>query len=128
MLRALRRDRLVSGMEAYVTAVMGEAFPWRGAFDLEEVGSHGGDGGDGGAAAGAARVIDTLSGPASPLPSSHLTTPPSSLFQVVRVQASASSPVLLCSEPGHDASKQVDDLAEAQQRPMASVAMGSEEG
>lgn len=77
-------------------------------------------------------------GPASPLPflSSHHPPPPPlsllllppALFQVVRVQASASSPVLLCSEPGHDASKQVDDLAEALQRPMASVAMGSEEG
>lgn len=48
--------------------------------------------------------------------------------QVVEVQASASCPVLLCSEPGHDASKAVDGLADSLRMHLSSVAMGSEEG
>ena len=62
VIKALRKDRVVAAMEAYAAIVLGEAFPWRGVFDLEEV---------------------------------------------VRVQSTAASPLLLCSEPGHDASQKV---------------------
>ena len=40
----------------------------------------------------------------------------------------AAVPLLLCSAPGHDASGQVDALAAALNRKVASVAMGSSEG
>lgn len=37
VVRALRKDRLMAAMEAYVTQVLGQHFPWRGAFQLQEV-------------------------------------------------------------------------------------------
>ncbi len=43
-------------------------------------------------------------------------------------EASASSPVLLCSMPGFDPSYRVDDLAARTRRPYKSLAIGSAEG
>jgi dynein heavy chain 1, cytosolic len=83
VVRALRKDRVMAALENYITAVLGETFPWRGLFDLEEV---------------------------------------------VKVQSSAASPILLCSEAGHDASGRVDSLAETMRVALKAVAMGSEEG
>lgn len=37
VVRALRKDRLMAAMEAYITLVLGQHFPWRGAFQLQEV-------------------------------------------------------------------------------------------
>lgn len=50
------------------------------------------------------------------------------LEEVTLHQGSAASPLLLCSEPGHDASGKVDALADKLKKKMKSVAMGSEEG
>ncbi len=50
------------------------------------------------------------------------------LAEVVAEQGTATAPLLLCSEPGHDASQRVDALAAAEGRALQSVAMGAEEG
>jgi len=46
----------------------------------------------------------------------------------IQSESKASSPVLLCSEPGYDASGKVDALADACNMELKSVAMGSAEG
>lgn len=50
------------------------------------------------------------------------------LAEVVAEQGCATSPLLLCSEPGHDAGQRVDALAAAEGRALHSVAMGAEDG
>ena len=51
-----------------------------------------------------------------------------SLRSIVLEDSRGGSPILLCSEPGHDASSKVDALALALDRSMLAVAMGSNEG
>ena len=50
------------------------------------------------------------------------------LGTIVDKEIKASTPVLLCSAPGYDASGRVDDLAAEMSRPITSIAMGSAEG
>lgn len=50
------------------------------------------------------------------------------LGSVVDKEIKASTPVLLCSAPGYDASGRVDDLATELSKPITSIAMGSAEG
>jgi len=50
------------------------------------------------------------------------------LEEIIKSQSLAASPLLLCSEPGYDASSMVDRLAVTMHTSLASVAMGSEEG
>lgn len=50
------------------------------------------------------------------------------LGAVVDKEIKASTPVLLCSAPGYDASGRVDDLAAELNKPITSIAMGSAEG
>lgn len=50
------------------------------------------------------------------------------LGAIVDKEIRASTPVLLCSAPGYDASGRVDDLAAELHKPMTSIAMGSAEG
>ncbi|CAM9242548.1 unnamed protein product, partial [Chrysoparadoxa australica] len=49
-------------------------------------------------------------------------------IEPVKRTVKAATPILICSEPGHDASWKVDALAEGSGKSMASVAMGSAEG
>jgi dynein heavy chain 1, cytosolic len=53
---------------------------------------------------------------------------PLDLEAVACASGPARGPILLCSEPGHDASWRVDALARERSAAMASVAMGSAEG
>lgn len=50
------------------------------------------------------------------------------LGAIVEKEIKASTPVLLCSAPGYDASGRVDDLATELSKPITSIAMGSTEG
>ncbi|XP_033735277.1 cytoplasmic dynein 1 heavy chain 1-like isoform X2 [Pecten maximus] len=50
------------------------------------------------------------------------------LADIVEVQIKASTPVLMCSVPGYDASGRVDDLATELSKQITSIAMGSAEG
>lgn len=50
------------------------------------------------------------------------------LGQIVDKEIKASTPVLLCSAPGYDASGRVDDLAAELSKQITSIAMGSAEG
>lgn len=50
------------------------------------------------------------------------------LGAIVEKEIKASTPILLCSAPGYDASGRVDDLAELSKKPITSIAMGSSEG
>ena len=50
------------------------------------------------------------------------------LGAIVEKEIRASTPVLLCSAPGYDASGRVDDLAAELNKPITSIAMGSAEG
>ena len=50
------------------------------------------------------------------------------LKQMVERDSKSTSPIMLCSEAGQDASAKVDALAVALNRPILSVAMGSSEG
>ena len=50
------------------------------------------------------------------------------MAQVVETQIDPSSPVLMCSVPGYDASSRVDDLAAELGKPLTSIAIGSAEG
>jgi dynein heavy chain 1 len=50
------------------------------------------------------------------------------LGTIVDKEIKASTPVLLCSAPGYDASGRVDDLAAELNKPITSIAMGSAEG
>jgi dynein heavy chain 1 len=47
---------------------------------------------------------------------------------VVENQVSPSTPLLMCSVPGYDASSRVDDLAAEMNKPVTSIAIGSAEG
>lgn len=47
---------------------------------------------------------------------------------IVEKEVKASSPVLMCSVPGYDASGRVDDLAAELDKPLTSIAIGSSEG
>lgn len=50
------------------------------------------------------------------------------LGPIVEKEIKASTPVLLCSAPGYDASDRVEDLSAELSRPITSIAMGSAEG
>merc|ERR1711892_1659615 len=50
------------------------------------------------------------------------------MADVVETQIAPSTPILMCSVPGYDASSRVDDLAAEMNRPVASIAIGSAEG
>jgi len=50
------------------------------------------------------------------------------LASVIEKEVKASTPVLLCSVPGYDASGRVDDLATQQNKQITSIAIGSAEG
>jgi len=50
------------------------------------------------------------------------------LGTIVEKEIKASTPVLLCSAPGYDASGRVDDLAAELHKPITSIAIGSAEG
>ncbi|KAF9336730.1 hypothetical protein BG006_007626 [Podila minutissima] len=50
------------------------------------------------------------------------------LAKLVQEEVKASTPISLCSVPGHDAAYRVDNLAQEQGVRLASVAMGSQEG
>jgi len=50
------------------------------------------------------------------------------LGTIVDREIKASTPILLCSAPGYDASGRVDDLAAELNKPITSIAMGSAEG
>lgn len=50
------------------------------------------------------------------------------LGDIVEREIKASTPVLLCSAPGYDASGKVDDLATELSKPITSIAIGSSEG
>merc|ERR1719347_1335820 len=50
------------------------------------------------------------------------------MTQVVETQIEASTPILMCSVPGYDASSRVDDLAAEMNKPVTSIAIGSAEG
>ncbi|OAQ30330.1 dynein heavy chain [Linnemannia elongata AG-77] len=50
------------------------------------------------------------------------------LTKLVQEEVKASTPISLCSVPGHDAAYRVDNLAQEQGVRLASVAMGSQEG
>ncbi|KAJ8666429.1 hypothetical protein QAD02_008091 [Eretmocerus hayati] len=50
------------------------------------------------------------------------------LLGVVERELKSSTPVLLCSVPGYDASSRVDDLAAELGKPLVSIAIGSTEG
>merc|ERR1719334_2948578 len=50
------------------------------------------------------------------------------LGMVVETQIQPATPVLMCSEPGYDASTRVDDLATEMNKPVTSIAIGSAEG
>jgi len=50
------------------------------------------------------------------------------LAHVVEHEVKASTPILLCSVPGYDASGRVDDLVALTNRPCTSIAIGSAEG
>ncbi|KAF9922924.1 hypothetical protein FBU30_006961 [Linnemannia zychae] len=50
------------------------------------------------------------------------------LSKLVQEEVKASTPISLCSVPGHDAAYRVDNLAQEQGMRLASVAMGSQEG
>merc|ERR1711970_253925 len=50
------------------------------------------------------------------------------MAQVVETQIEASTPILMCSVPGYDASSKVDDLAAEMNKPVTSIAIGSAEG
>jgi len=82
VIKALRPDRVMASLEAYVSAVLGEDFPWRAPFNLA----------------------------------------------AIKSESQATSPILLCSEPGYDASGKVDALADGCKMELRSVAMGSAEG
>ena len=50
------------------------------------------------------------------------------MADVVENQVESSTPILMCSVPGYDASSRVDDLAAELNKPVASIAIGSAEG
>jgi dynein heavy chain 1 len=50
------------------------------------------------------------------------------LKEVWERDSTPNAPIMICSEPGHDASSRVDALASELSRPLLSVAMGSAEG
>jgi dynein heavy chain 1 len=50
------------------------------------------------------------------------------LQQVTQEEIDATVPLLLCSAPGHDVSDRIEEMARANGKDLAAVAMGSEEG
>ena len=50
------------------------------------------------------------------------------LGAIIEREVKASTPVLMCSVPGYDASGRVDDLAAEQNKTITSIAIGSAEG
>lgn len=50
------------------------------------------------------------------------------MASVVEKEVKASTPVLMCSVPGFDASARVDDLAAELNIPITAIAIGSAEG
>ena len=102
LVRAFRPERLHQALERYVTAVFGGK-------------------------------LSPQSADSSPPPDEGNQFPwrehaRLSLRSIVLEDSRGGSPILLCSEPGHDASSKVDALALALDRSMLAVAMGSNEG
>jgi len=50
------------------------------------------------------------------------------MANVVETQIESTTPILMCSVPGYDASSRVDDLAAEMNKPVTSIAIGSAEG
>ena len=102
LVRAFRPERLHQALELYVTAVFGGKY----------------------AVQSGESVPPTDEGSQFPW-REHARL---SLRSIVLEDSRGGSPILLCSEPGHDASSKVDALALALDRSMLAVAMGSNEG